>query len=51
VNQTQTSSMKHDSLGPNVETRLNVMKPSAEQFGLLVAYYRANSGPLESRPK
>jgi len=40
------------SLAKNVEPWLDVMEHSAEHYGLLVAYYRANGlVPPESRPK
>jgi uncharacterized damage-inducible protein DinB len=40
------------SLAKNVQPWLDVMEHSAEHYGLLVAYYRANGlVPPESRPK
>jgi hypothetical protein len=45
-------SLPDDSFGKTVEPWLSVTEHSAEHYGLLVAYYRANrSVPPESRPK
>lgn len=48
------ASMKQNPTGPNkdLEPFLAVLEHSAEHYGLLVAYYRANGlVPPESRPK
>ena len=45
-------SLSDDSFGKTVEPWLSVTEHSAEHYGLLVAYYRANGlVPPESRPK
>lgn len=49
-----TAAIKQNPEGPtkNLEPFLSVMEHSAEHYGLLVAYYRANGlVPPESRPK
>jgi hypothetical protein len=49
-----SSAIKQNPEGPtkNLEPFLSVMEHSAEHYGLLVAYYRANGlVPPESRPK
>lgn len=48
------AALKKNPMGPsgNLEPFLNVLEHSAEHYGLLVAYYRANGiVPPESRPK
>lgn len=48
------AALKENPTGPdkNLEPFLSVMEHSAEHYGLLVAYYRANGlVPPESRPK
>ena len=45
-------SLSNDALAKSIEPWLGVMEHSAEHYGLLVAYYRANGlVPPESRPK
>lgn len=45
-------SLSDDSLNKNVEPWLSVIEHSAEHYGLLVDYYRANGlVPPQSRPK
>ena len=45
-------SVSNDALAKSIEPWLGVMEHSAEHYGLLVAYYRANGlVPPESRPK
>lgn len=44
--------VSNDALAKSIEPWLGVMEHSAEHYGLLVAYYRANGlVPPESRPK
>ena len=46
------NSLPPESFTKNIEPWLDVMEHSAEHYGLLVAYYRANGMvPPESRPK
>jgi hypothetical protein len=45
-------SLSNDALAKSIEPWLGVTEHSAEHYGLLVAYYRANGlVPPESRPK
>jgi hypothetical protein len=50
--ETTIKSLPDDSFAKSVEPWLSVTEHSAEHYGLLVAYYRANGlTPPESRPK
>ncbi len=50
--QTTMNGLPPDSFAKTIEPWLDVMEHSAEHYGLLVAYYRANGMvPPESRPK
>lgn len=49
---TTLKSLPHDSFAKTVEPWLGVTEHSAEHYGLLIAYYRANGiVPPSSRPK
>lgn len=45
-------SLPDEALAKSVEPRLGVLEHSAEHYGLLAGYYRANGlVPQESRPR